>query len=157
MIEPDTLVTDEELGGLLGVSARRIRQMAEAGTLQRVDRGRYILGPSIKAAIEEASGTGSALVRERTRKTRAEADRAELELAKARGEVALIADFVEVQEVVYSTLRANIMNVPQRVVVRLLGETNETAFKRVMRDELTEALKTTAETDEFNLDDDTEK
>jgi phage terminase Nu1 subunit (DNA packaging protein) len=105
-------------------------------------------------AADEASGkTENDENQLKLRRMRAETAKAELELAAARGEVAPIAEFEQAQALVFATLRANIMNVPQRVVVRLLGETNETTFKRILRDELTDALKTTSEADP-ELDDD---
>ena len=36
------------------------------------------------------------------------------------------------------------MNIPQRAVTRLLGETDETKFKDVLKDEIRQALETTA-------------
>jgi hypothetical protein len=46
------------------------------------------------------------------------------------------------------------MNVPQRVVIQLLGETNETRFKEVLRAELTLALQAAAEADLTLADED---
>jgi terminase small subunit / prophage DNA-packing protein len=100
-----------------------------------------------RAATEATGKTESDENELRLRRLRAETAKAELELAAARGEVAPIAEFEKAQALVFATLRANIMNVPQRVVVRLLGETNETTFKQILRTELTEALKTTSEMD----------
>lgn len=155
MTTPDTLVTDAELAALANVSPRRIRQLAESGVLERVDRNQYALGASIQALLEEAAGSGSALVRERTRKLSAEATRAELQLAKERGEVALIDEFARVQSAKYAIIRQNIMQVPQRAVLQLLGCTQETEFKAKLKDELTLALKTAAET-EPDLTDETD-
>lgn len=155
MTTPDTLVTDAELAALANVSPRRIRQLAESGVLERVDRNQYALGASIQALLEEAAGSGSALVRERTRKLSAEATRAELQLAKERGEVALIDEFARVQSAKYAIIRQNIMQVPQRAVLQLLGCTHETEFKAKLKDELTLALKTAAET-EPDLTDETD-
>lgn len=78
------------------------------------------------------------------RTKRAKMLQAELELAKAKGEVAPIREFERVQAARAATVRANVMNVPQRAVLRLLGETDETNFKRVLREELTLALETAA-------------
>jgi phage terminase Nu1 subunit (DNA packaging protein) len=72
---------------------------------------------------------------------------AELELAKQMGEVATIRDFERAQAAAFAEIRSNIMNVPQRVVLQLLGETDETKFKDVLRTELTLALQAAAEAD----------
>lgn len=80
------------------------------------------------------------------RKLEAETVRAELDLAKAKGEVALIDDFERAQALVFAAIRTNVLNVPQRVVVQMLGETNETAFKEKLRAELAAALEQSAAT-----------
>ena len=155
MIDPQTLVTDAELGDLIGVGARHIRRMAEQGTLDRVERGRFELGASIRALIDNAAGDGSELNKQRVRKLRAEADRVELELAKARGEVALISEFEAVQVARNTLIQVNVMNVPRRAALRLLGEKDEATFKRVLAEELRLALKTAAAS-ELDLKDETE-
>lgn len=144
-ITPETTVSDAELATLAGVSARRIRQMIESGDLERVERGRLALGASVKALIELAAGNGSALQRERTRAIKAQADLRELELMRARGAVALISDFERVTVARNAVLRQNMLNIGQRACLRLLGEKSEEAFKRVMREEVTLALKSAAE------------
>lgn len=154
-IDPNALVTDEDLGALIGVSARQIRHLAQQGTLDRVERGRFELGASIKALIDNAAGDGSELNKQRVRKLRAEADRVELELAKARGEVALISEFEAVQVARNTLICVNVMNVPRRSALRLLGEKDEATFKRVLTEELRLALKTAA-TSELDLKDETE-
>lgn len=81
------------------------------------------------------------------RKIAAEASLAELELAKAKGEVAPIRDFERTWSAMMASIQQNVMNVPQRVVVQLLGETNETVFKQKLRAELTLALEQAATAD----------
>lgn len=97
----------------------------------------------------------------RKRRQLAETKLAELELAKAAGEVAPIREFERAQAAIFATIRANVMNVPQRVVVQLLGETDETTFKAKLRAELVLALETAAsgdidipEDEEFPQDED---
>ena len=79
------------------------------------------------------------------RKQKAETELAELELAEKKGEVALIAEFERAQSMVFAAIRANIMNVPQRAVLQLLGETDERTFKEKLKAELVLALETSAE------------
>lgn len=99
-------------------------------------------------AVAEATGDVQADEAElKRRKLQAETTKAELELAKAKGEVATIRDFERAQAAAFAQIRANIMNVPQRVVIQLLGETDESEFKRKLRAELTLALETAAAAD----------
>ncbi|CAN7412632.1 hypothetical protein LJR296_002441 [Cupriavidus necator] len=137
-------VTDAQLASLAGVSSRRIRQLAEQGTIERKGPNRYRLGDAFQSLIEDAAGAGSELQKQRIRKLKADADRVEFELLKVRGEVAPVSDFERAQAAFATTIRANIMNVPARAVLQLLGETNETAFKEKLRAELVRALTAAA-------------
>lgn len=88
------------------------------------------------------------------RKLIADAELAELELAKAKGEVAPVRDFERAQARAMAMIRQNIMNVPARAVLRLLGETDETTFKATLRAELTLALEQSANAADLTADDD---
>ncbi len=78
------------------------------------------------------------------RKAAAESMLTELELAKAMGDVAPIVEFERAQAALMATLRQNILNVPQRAVLQLIGMQDETEFKRILRAELTQALEQSA-------------
>ncbi|RYG94623.1 MAG: hypothetical protein EON58_15865 [Alphaproteobacteria bacterium] len=135
----DLEVTDDELGLLVGVSGRHIRRLIGDA---RTGRNRYRLQVAIPALIDAMSGGGAGadLTKERVRKLRADATMAELALAKARGEVAPLEEIEKAWGLLLTTIRTNVMNVPARVVLQLLGETDEANFKKVLRGELTEAL-----------------
>jgi phage terminase Nu1 subunit (DNA packaging protein) len=141
-IEPTTTVNDASLAALVGVSARRIRQLVESGDLTRHARNEFQLGPALRELLDHAAGDGAngALMRERVRATKAAADLRELEVAKQRGEVAPIEEFAAVQANTAMLIRTNLLNIPARAVLRLLGESDETTFKRVLREEITLAL-----------------
>ena len=81
------------------------------------------------------------------RKLAAETGRAELEFAKARGDVAPVREFERAQAKLMAAIRANIMNVPARAVLQLLGETDEATFKQKLKAELTLALEQSAQAD----------
>ena len=140
MTAPDTLVTDAELAALAGISARRVRQLAEAGTLERVGRNEYAIGASIRALMQDAAGKGSALQRERTRLLKAQADKAELDLLEARGLVASVKDFERVQTHSALHIRTTLRNIPARAVTQILGETDESVMKRKLLAEIDAAL-----------------
>jgi phage terminase Nu1 subunit (DNA packaging protein) len=103
---------------------------------------------------EAAGGAVDDLKEIEKRTARAKMEQAELQLAQARALVAPIREFERAQAAVFAAIRANVMNVPQRVVVQLLGETNETAFKQKLRAELTLALESSANADLVLTDDD---
>lgn len=143
----DTEVSDAELAALVGLTDRRIRQLAQAGKLKRTGRNRFRLGDAVRVMLDEAAenNEGSELQKERLRKLRAEATMAELELAKERGEVALVSEFENVQTARATLIRANIMQVPTRAVLQLLGETSEEVFKSKLKAELALALQSAAD------------
>jgi terminase small subunit / prophage DNA-packing protein len=91
------------------------------------------------------------------RKAKADTVKAELELAKAAGEVAPVADFEKATARLMATIRTNLLNIPARAALRLLGETDETAFKRILREELVMALETSAEEEVVEYDDEGEE
>lgn len=78
------------------------------------------------------------------RTKRAKMTTAEVEAAKAQGLVAPIRDFERAMAAMCAQVRANCMNLPQRVVTQLLGETDEARFKAVLRGEVILALEATA-------------
>ena len=142
----DMMVTDADLAELTGLSSRRIRQLVESGRLTRAGRNRYQLAEGFMALVEEMSGgdKASELTAERVRKLRAEATLAELELAKQRGEVAPIDEFQSVWANRFTIIRANMLQLPQRVVTMLIGETDERRFKQVMTEEIKQILTAAA-------------
>lgn len=90
------------------------------------------------------SGAGDDDLDEIDKRTkRAKMHQAELELAKAQGAVAPIRDFERAMAAMCAQVQANCMNIPQRVVTQLLGETDETVFKSKLRAEIVLALEAT--------------
>jgi len=146
---------------LLLLSDRRVQQLANEGVIPKSERGRYELVGAVQGYIRYlqdrsiSPGNSGTLdyQAEKARLTKAQADTAEIELAKLRGDLASIADFEKAQAISAATIRTNVMSVPQRVVIRLLGETDETKFKETLKQELALALETAANTDFENLDD----
>ena len=152
-IDKDMTVSDVVLASLAGVSARRIRQMAEDGRLERSGQNKYPLGASIRALLEDAAGSGSALQRERTRKVAADATRAELELAKAMAEVAPIDEMARAWRMQFAVIRQTMMTLPSRVVPRIVGEKDERKVIAVLKEEIADGLRRGAEA-EIDLEDD---
>ncbi|MEX3924395.1 terminase small subunit [Paraburkholderia sp. BR10936] len=102
----------------------------------------------IKTQVDALSTGQSTDMEEIERRTAlAKMEKAELELSIAKGEVAPIKDFERVQTAVMATIQQNIMNVPQRVVLQLLGETSEAEFKKKLSAELRTALEQAASGD----------
>lgn len=132
---------------------RRVQQLTAEGVIPKAERGRYELAPAVQGYIrflqERSLGntekTPVDYHVEKARLTKAQADMAEIELAQLRGDVGAIKDFERAQAAAFAAIRTNCLNIPQRVVTQLLGETDETVFKEKLRAEITNALVAAAE------------
>ncbi|MCB8769396.1 terminase small subunit [Acinetobacter soli] len=96
-------------------------------------------------AADDATGEIPDINLLKLRKAKAETELAELELAEKKGQVALIAEFERAQAVVFGIIRSNMMNIPQRAVLQLLGETDARIFKEKLKAEIVLALETASE------------
>lgn len=52
VITEETEVSTTELACVLGITGRRIRQMAEDGQLQKVSKGRFLLADSVQRYVK---------------------------------------------------------------------------------------------------------
>jgi phage terminase Nu1 subunit (DNA packaging protein) len=151
------LVTRAGLAEIFGVSLPTVDLWRNAGCpyVKRGGRGiewqfatADVAGWLRDRAIKDATGdtkTDEAEIDRRTKMAKMRA--AELELAKALKEVAPIQDFERAQAAAFAEIRSNVINVTQRVVVQLLGETDETTFKAKLNAELKLALQAAADAD----------
>lgn len=139
-------VTDETIARLAGISARRVRQLAEAGILKRASRGRYELAPTIRALLDEAADQASPLQRARTRLVEAQADIAEAEAAEKVGEVVGVTYLHEQLSDLFVVIRTNLRNIPNRLCSVIVGEMSEAKIKAVMLREIDECLVALSET-----------
>lgn len=98
-----------------------------------------------RATSEATAGAPTDVEEIEKRAASAKMQMAELDLAKKRGEVADVRDFERAWARMLAEIQVKVMNVPQRVVIQLLGETNETLFKQKLKAELTQALTAAAE------------
>jgi len=106
-------------------------------------------------AVLNSGGSGGADEDElKRRKLAAETGKAELELAKAKGEVAVLADVERAVARAFAEVRVSMRNIPQRVVVSLIGEQNETRIKKLLLEEIDQALQVLADTEILAEDDD---
>lgn len=141
-------VTDACLAQLCGFTTRHIRTICAAA---KVGRNSYAAGPAIKTIFEHMEGggeLGKRLLAERIRKVAADADKAEMEYALARGEIAPIEQMAKAWEQRFGIIRANMLNIPARACVQIAGSTDERHIKDTLRAEITTALKQAAEAEQ---------
>lgn len=160
-------VSKTELAEFFGVSATTIEHWIRVGCpfIQRGAKGKaWIFSTAdvydwrLDRLREEQTGKAPTDERElKSRKLAAETAKAELELAKARGEVAPLDQVQRAMVKAFAEVKANMRNVPSRVTSLLIGETDETRFKSVLAAEIDQALETLADSslvDEEDLDPD---
>lgn len=81
------LVKEAELAAMLDVSPRRIRQLADEGTVVKAGPGEYELHASVLGYIRRAASGDEGYEADKARKMKADADMAEIEAAKAAGKL----------------------------------------------------------------------
>lgn len=84
---------------------------------------------------------GSSYDEARTRKVNAEAEIAELELAKLRGELVVAEDVVSAWENVLGAAKAKFLSIPTKAAPILAAENDAGSCQKIMEDLITEALQ----------------
>lgn len=136
-------ITTADLAKLLGLTTRRIRQLAQAGTIPQLGRGRFDPSaaiPAYCAYLQEAwskrTPTGEQ-AKEKLRLTREQADKAALANEKARGLVTPTEDVERAWVAFCVDLRAKLLAIPARVVSRAALDRRTAA---ILDDELRQAM-----------------
>lgn len=83
---------------------------------------------------------GSSYDEARTRKVNAEAEIAELQLAKARGELALVDDVITAWVDVLTATKAKLIAIPTKTATILASENDPTIIKKELEEQIREAL-----------------
>jgi len=158
-------VTRTGLAEVFGVAMPTIDSWVRAGCPFVQKGGRGVEWQFDTAAVARwreqkavADATGDTIVEEaelKRRKLQAETTKAELELAKARGEVAPIREFERTMAAMMAAIRQNMRNVVPRAELQLLGETDSAAFKKKLLAEIDLALTQSANA-EPDIEDDEE-
>jgi phage terminase Nu1 subunit (DNA packaging protein) len=144
-------VNRTELAAVFGVSLPTVDQWVRDGCpfdQKAVGKGRPWIFDTADVstwlqgrARDEVQGDGPVEeAKLKRRRVTADTVRAELDLAKELGLVAPVAEFERAQAKVNAVIRQSVMTVPERAVMRLLGETDAIRFKEVLRAELADAL-----------------
>lgn len=139
---------------LLMLSDRRVQQLTKEGVIPKAERGRYELAPAVQGYVrflqERSLRSDSSPIdyhMEKARLTKAQADSAEIEAAKARQDVASVKQIEKNLAGLFAEVRTNIRNIPDRVVSSLIGMTDEREFKNILAREIDLALDALAESD----------
>lgn len=140
------LIPRSELAYVLSLSETRVAELVKNGTLpQALGRGKFDLHSSVRAYLAFLrSHTKGSLTEEKTRLTRAKADKEEL-LLRVRG-----LELIEVSTVRQRTfelarsVRDALLNVPDRLAGPLAAEGDQSKVHAVLTKELHQALEALA-------------
>jgi phage terminase Nu1 subunit (DNA packaging protein) len=115
-------VTGAELAALLGLTDRHIRALAGKGLPRSAD-GTYPLGAAIRWYVSRkaAQSAPKGLLAARTRREEAAASKAELELARLRGELMTVEDYRRVVDDTFARVAAKLNALHNRAAPQLVG------------------------------------
>lgn len=136
----------QTIAELLGITPRRVQQLAVKGVLPKPERGKYELVPTVQGYVkhlrELSQGQGSSLTEERVRLTKYNADKKELELQKARGELIQVSLAMELWGGIIQNMRSKLLGMPTKLAPLCFGSKSipdikskiEKTVHEVMRD-----------------------
>lgn len=146
------LVSTKELSETMGLSPRRIQQLAKDNIMVRVAHGKYDLPASIQTYIEmikeESQSDGEIDYKtERALLTRAQRKRAEMELKIIEGKLHRSEDVESVMNDMLTSFRAQMLVIPGKIAPSILGVTELEDIKKEIKDTIYEALQELSEYD----------
>jgi len=131
-----------------------VQQLTKEGVIPKAERGRYELAPAVQGYVrylqERSLRTDTSTIdyhAEKARLTKAQADSAEVEAAKSRGEVCSVATIERNLATLFAEVAANLRNIPTRVASALVGNTDEREVKAVLLREIDSVLTALADSD----------
>lgn len=130
---------------LLDLSERRVQQLSAEGVIPRAERGRYELEAAIRGYVHylrdrSLDGGVVSLEEARKRKIAAEAELAEIELAKARADVVAIDDVAKQWDTILANVRTRFLALPTKVAPMVAPETDQSLVKEFIEDAVHTAL-----------------
>ncbi len=149
-LSKETTVTTTELALILGLSARRIQQMAQDGSLQTVSRGRFNLADSVQGYIKFVTKdpvTDEDVKLERTKRTAeaslkaSKAQIAKMEASELQGKMHRAEDVQTVIEALIFTVRSSLMALPGRLAMDVSGASTAAEAADVIRKEVVKLMQ----------------
>lgn len=147
-------VSVSEIAKILMVTDRRIQQLAKEGYIPKTGHGKYELVSAIqgyiaylKSQLEEVDLDGEygdltdSDGKHKTRLTKARADKAEIELAEIKGELARTDVILDIVAEEYATVRTNLQGVSSKCANKLLHQDNIAVITDIIEKEIYNALR----------------
>lgn len=149
-------VTTAEISEMLGVSVRRIQQLAKDDALVKLGHGKFDLTKSIKRYVDYLVETRAPMEEdeeklnpavERALWTREKRKKTELEVKIIKGELHRSKDVERITGDMLASFRARLLNLPDKVAPLLIAKTDLQDINDTVRLAVYEALNELAEYD----------
>jgi phage terminase Nu1 subunit (DNA packaging protein) len=142
--------TADDVSVFLNISSRRIQQMAKSEIIHQKKRGIFSLQDVVQSYIGflkkgQASSPGEAAAldynTEKTLLTKAQREKAELEVAVIRGELHRGEDVRAVMGNMIIACKSKLCSIPSKLAPQLLAQTDIPVLQDIIKREIDEALK----------------
>ena len=149
-INNETVVSTQELADILGVTPRWINRLTTDGILTKIERGQYRLCKSVQNYVSESNQQKeekkvNAYDTEKTLLTRAQREKAEIELKALKNEMYNSNEIVPVIQGLLLNVRNRLLAVPQRVAPQCTVATDLLEVEEFIKAEIYEALNELSE------------
>lgn len=143
------MATQAECAEWLDLSERRFRELIDEGVFERADKAGYDLKSVVHQYVRNlravAAGRGGGEAQhdkatEDTRLARARADKAEMELAEARGQLVPADEIADALNAAVQIMKTRVLAIPTKAAPRV-GAKDVAAAEKAIRDEVVEALQ----------------
>lgn len=146
--------TVASIARLLMITERRVQQLVKEGVIPKATRGRYELEPAVQGYVrylqERSIRSDESPIDyhvEKARLTKAQADMAEIEVARARADVVGVAQLEKNLSGLFAEVQTGMRNIPGRVAASLVAAKDERTVKKVLGDEIDQVLQALADAD----------
>lgn len=149
-ITPETEVSTTELACVLGITGRRIRQLAEDGQLEKSGQGRFVLATAVQRYIAGLSRETTSAEEARFEKAKqqsevtlkaSKAEIARLEMKELQGKMHRSEDVAAMTEDLIYTIRSALMALPGRLAVDACSAQSPAEAAEIIRKEVSAVMK----------------
>ena len=143
----ETTVNATELASVLGLTARRVQQLGQDGTIQLAQRGKYVLGDAVQryinfvTRIKENTKQETERIEAELSIKKAKAIKAVLEAKELQGKMHRSEDVVAMTEDLVFTIRGMLIALPGRLAVDAAAAKSSPEAAEIIRTEVHKVLE----------------
>lgn len=152
------VVSAKSMGKLIGLSDRRVRQLAEEGIIPKTEGGSYELVKAISSYINflklnneiDNTNLAEAYEKEKVLHERAKRQKAEILVRKIKNEVHESEDVEIVLTEMLANFKAKLLSIPTKIAPEIVGYSETSLVEDILKREMYETLE---ELSEYNPED----